>query len=67
MSCVNNLSFSLDEGVLKSDIEFSSSAWLILFATKEDSCGEQSSRMTAMDAASKNEGEMIGKRTLTFN
>ena len=40
---------------------------LIYFAMKEGACSEQSSRMTAMDAASKNAGEMIDKLTLTFN
>merc|ERR1712121_270272 len=57
---------SLDEDVLKSYNEFSLAS-LILFAMKEGACSEQSSRMTAMDAASKNAGEMIDKLTLTFN
>ncbi|KAH9510219.1 hypothetical protein Btru_043790 [Bulinus truncatus] len=61
-----NLYDSLDEDVLKSYNEFSLAS-LILFAMKEGACSEQSSRMTAMDAASKNAGEMIGKLTLTFN
>ncbi|CAL1541801.1 unnamed protein product [Lymnaea stagnalis] len=57
---------SLDDDVLKSYNEFSLAS-LVLFAMKEGACSEQSSRMTAMDAASKNAGEMIGKLTLTFN
>lgn len=40
---------------------------LIFYALKEGACSEQSSRMTAMDNASKNAGEMIEKLTLTFN
>lgn len=40
---------------------------LIYFAIKEGACSEQSSRMTAMDSASKNAGEMIDKLTLTYN
>ncbi|BFZ08895.1 hypothetical protein BsWGS_11934 [Bradybaena similaris] len=61
-----NLYDSIDEDVLKSYNEFSLAS-LIMFAMKEGACSEQSSRMTAMDAASKNAGEMIDKLTLTFN
>merc|ERR1711962_1632686 len=61
-----NLYDSLDEDVMQSYNEFSLAS-LILFAMKEGACSEQSSRMTAMDAASKNAGEMIDKLTLTFN
>jgi len=61
-----NLYDSLDEDVLKCYQEFSLAS-LILFAMKEGACSEQSSRMTAMDAASKNAGEMIESLTLTFN
>ncbi|XP_059142458.1 ATP synthase subunit gamma, mitochondrial-like [Physella acuta] len=61
-----NLYDSIDDEVLRSYNEFSLAS-LILFAMKEGACSEQSSRMTAMDAASKNAGEMIGKLTLTFN
>lgn len=42
-------------------------AAMIFYTMKEASCSEQSSRMTAMDNASKNAGEMIDKLTLTFN
>lgn len=57
---------SLDEEVLRSYYEYSMAS-LIFYAMKENACSEQSSRMTAMDSASKNAGEMIQKLTLTFN
>lgn len=47
-------------------MEFSLAS-LVFFAMKEGACSELSSRMTAMDNASKNAGEMIGKLTMTFN
>jgi F-type H+-transporting ATPase subunit gamma len=40
---------------------------MLYHAMKEGACSEQSSRMTAMDSASKNAGEMIDRLTLTFN
>lgn len=61
-----NIYDSLDEDVLKSYYEYSFAS-LIFYAMKENACSEQSSRMTAMDSASKNAGEMIQKLTLTFN
>lgn len=57
---------SLDSEVLQSYIEYSLAS-LLFFTMKEGACSEQSSRMTAMDSASKNAGEMIDKLTLTFN
>lgn len=57
---------SLDGEVLRSYHEFSLAS-LMFYAMKENSTSEQSSRMTAMDAATKNAGEMIDKLTLTFN
>jgi len=57
---------SLDSDVVKSYLEFSLAS-LIFYTMKEGACSEQSSRMTAMDNASKNAGEMIDKLTLTFN
>lgn len=57
---------SLDEGVIQSYLEFSLAS-LLFYSMKEGACSEQSSRMTAMDNASKNAGEMIEKLTLTFN
>lgn len=57
---------SLDSDVLQSYLEFSLAS-LLFYAMKEGACSEQSSRMTAMDNATKNAGEMIDKLTLTFN
>ena len=57
---------SLDTDVLQSYMEFSLAS-MLFYAMKEGACSEQSSRMTAMDNASKNAGEMIDKLTLTFN
>lgn len=57
---------SLDGEVLQSYIEYSLAS-LLYYTMKESACSEQSSRMTAMDNASKNAGEMIDKLTLTFN
>ncbi|CAG9813660.1 unnamed protein product [Phaedon cochleariae] len=57
---------SLDDEVVQSYLEFSLAS-LLFYSMKEGACSEQSSRMTAMDNASKNAGEMIDKLTLTFN
>jgi len=57
---------SLDSDVLQNFLEFSLAAQLF-YTMKENACSEQSSRMTAMDNASKNAGEMIQKLSLTFN
>lgn len=57
---------SLDDEVIQSYLEFSLAS-LLFYAMKEGACSEQSSRMTAMDNASKNAGQMIDKLTLTFN
>lgn len=57
---------SLDSDVIQNYLEFSLAS-LFFYAMKEGACAEQSSRMTAMDNASKNAGEMIDKLTLTFN
>jgi len=48
----------VDEEVLRSFHEMSL-ANLIFYAMKEGACSEQSSRMTAMEAASKNAGTFI--------
>ena len=48
----------VDEEVLKSYTEFSLSA-MIFGAMKEAAASEQSSRMTAMDSASKNAGASL--------
>ncbi|VDO44148.1 unnamed protein product [Haemonchus placei] len=57
---------SVDDDVLQSYSEYSL-AQLIYYAMKESATSEQASRMTAMDGASKNAGEMIDKLTLAFN
>ncbi|GFQ78317.1 ATP synthase subunit gamma, mitochondrial [Trichonephila clavata] len=57
---------SLDADVIKCYQEYSLAS-MIFYAMKENACSEQSSRMTAMDGASKNAGEMIDKLTMTFN
>lgn len=57
---------SIDSEVLQSYLEFQFTS-LFYYSLKEAACSEQSARMTAMDAASKNAGEMIDKLTLTFN
>lgn len=57
---------SIDDDVLKSYYEYSLAS-LVYYVMKENACSEQSSRMSAMDNASKNAGEMIGKLTLQFN
>ncbi len=48
----------VDEEVLRSFYEISL-ANLIFYAMKEGACSEQSSRMTAMEAASKNAGKVV--------
>nr|SVE90710.1 EOG090X0BEK [Daphnia sinensis] len=57
---------SLDSDVIQSYTEFSLAS-LLFYSMKENATSEQSSRMTAMDNASKNAGEMIDKLTMTFN
>ena len=57
---------SVDEFVLQNYQEASLTN-LLYYAMKEASCAEHSSRMTAMDNASKNAEEMIGKLTIQFN
>lgn len=57
---------SIDAETMRSYHEFNLASTLY-YAMKENACSEQSARMTAMDGASKNAGEMIDKLTLTFN
>lgn len=57
---------SIDDDILRSYNEYLLVS-LIYSALKESSASEQSARMTAMDSATKNAGEMIDKLTLTFN
>lgn len=47
---------SLDADVIQSYMEYSMAS-LLFYAMKEGACSEQSSRMTAIDSASKNAGE----------
>ena len=48
----------LDSDVIKNYSEFSLAS-LLFYGMKEGACSEQSSRMTAMDSASKNAGELF--------
>ncbi|XP_054260922.1 ATP synthase subunit gamma, mitochondrial-like [Macrosteles quadrilineatus] len=57
---------SLESDVLDSFLEFSFVS-LLYYSLKENSCSEQASRMTAMDNATKNAGDMISKLRLTYN
>ncbi len=57
---------SVDDETMRSYNEFLLSS-LIFYAMKEASASEQSSRMTAMESATKNASEMIDKLTLTYN
>ncbi|ESO85225.1 hypothetical protein LOTGIDRAFT_235900 [Lottia gigantea] len=57
---------SVDDPMLESYNEFNLTS-LIYYALKEGACSEQSSRMTAMEGASKNAGEMIDKLQMTYN
>lgn len=56
----------VDADIMRNYQEFTLAS-MLFFGMKEQSCSEQSARMTAMDGASKNAGEMIDKLTLTFN
>lgn len=49
---------SIDENVMESYQEFTVAA-LLFYTMKQSACSEQSSRMTAMDNASKNAGNCI--------
>ncbi|VDQ06679.1 unnamed protein product [Trichobilharzia regenti] len=57
---------SVDDEVLQNYNEFLLTS-LIFSALKEATASEQSARMTAMDSATKNAGEMIDRLTLSFN
>ncbi|GAU93686.1 hypothetical protein RvY_05584 [Ramazzottius varieornatus] len=61
-----NIYDDIDADVLRSYMEYNMVS-LIYYAMKENAASEQSSRMTSMDNASKNAGEIIQKLTLTFN
>lgn len=57
---------SLDSETLQCFQEFQLAS-LIFYGLKENATSEQSSRMSAMDNATKNAGEMIDKLTLYYN
>lgn len=56
----------VDSDILRNYSEFQLAS-ILFYTLMESNCSEQSSRMTAMDNASKNAGEMIDKLTLQFN
>jgi len=56
----------VDEATLQSFYEFSL-ANLVFYGMKESACSEQSARMTAMDNATKNAGEMIQALQIVYN
>lgn len=57
---------SLDAEVMASYMEYSLAS-LLYYAMKEGATSEQSSRMTSMDNATSNAGEMVYKLTMTYN
>eukprot|EP01137_Pigoraptor_chileana_P009544 Opistho-2@57994 len=59
-------SYEIDDDILESYQEFTF-ANALYYAFLESNASELSARMTAMDGASKNAGEMIQRLTLTFN
>ncbi|VDP24042.1 unnamed protein product [Soboliphyme baturini] len=67
---VNTPSFSVydsvDDSTFESFFEYNLAS-MLYYAMKENACSEQSSRMTAMDSASKNAGEMIARLSLHYN
>jgi len=56
----------VDEATLQSFYEFSL-ANLVFYGMKESACAEQSARMTAMDNATKNAGDMIQALQIVYN
>jgi len=56
----------VDEAVLQSFYEFSLASQMF-YGMKESACSEQSARMTAMDNATKNAGDMIDKLQIVYN
>lgn len=56
----------IEEDQLESYAEWTLAA-LIYYALKQSAASEQSSRMTAMDNATKNAAEMIRKLSLLYN
>uniref|UniRef100_UPI00397E9487 F0F1 ATP synthase subunit gamma n=1 Tax=Salmonella sp. s51944 TaxID=3159655 RepID=UPI00397E9487 len=56
----------IDSDILRNYSEFQLAS-ILYYTLMEANCSEQSSRMTSMDNATKNAGEMIDKLTLKFN
>jgi len=56
----------VDESVLQNFYEFSL-ANLVFYGMKESACSEQSARMSAMDNATKNAGDMIAALQIVYN
>jgi len=56
----------VDEAVLQNFYEFSL-ANLVFYGMKESACSEQSARMSSMDAATKNAGDMIAALQIVYN
>jgi len=56
----------VDEAVLQNFYEFSL-ANLVFYGMKESACSEQSARMSAMDNATKNAGDMIDALQIVYN
>jgi len=56
----------VDEDVLQNFYEFSL-ANLVFYGMKESACSEQSARMSAMDSATKNAGDMISALQIVYN
>jgi len=56
----------VDEEILRCYHEFSLAS-SVFYAMKEEACSEQSARMSAMENATQNAGEMIDKLRLTYN
>lgn len=57
---------SVDADILRSFQEFNLAS-VLYYSMKENATSEQSSRMTAMDSATKNAGELINKLTTYYN
>ena len=59
-------SFFVFQSVLQNFYEFSL-ANLVFYGMKESACSEQSARMSAMDNATKNAGDMIAALQIVYN
>jgi F-type H+-transporting ATPase subunit gamma len=59
--------FEPDAGTLLADLMPRATALAIFRVLLESAAGEQGARMTAMDNATRNAGDMINKLTLVYN